>query len=102
MIDVVATIICGLTAYITGKYLLTHYNFFKSRRMLAWALACYPMQFFRYLGAKYFNINQVIFGTNPAGDIIECHNYMLLIITFFVVLFLIYYQIKIAIPERQK
>lgn len=102
MIDFIATVICGLSAYLTSKWLLDHYEFFRNRKILAWMLAAYPMQMLRYFGAKYFNINQVIFGTNAAEDIVIGHNFMLSVISFFVVFFLIYYQIKIMISSRKK
>ncbi len=102
MIDFIATVICGLSAYLTYKWLLDHYEFFRKIRMLAWTLAIYPMEMLRDFGAKYFNINQVIFGTNAAEDIVIGHNFMLSVISFFVVFFLIYYQIKIMISIRKR
>lgn len=102
MIDFIATVICGSFAVIIYTYIYNNYAFFKNRKILAWILSFYPMEMLRYFGAKYFNINQVIFGTNAAEDIVIGHNFMLSVISFFVVFFLIYYQIKIMINSRKK
>lgn len=83
MIDFIATVICGSFAVI----IYNNYAFFKNRKILAWILSFYPMEMLRYFGAKYFNINQVIFGTNTADQIIRLHNFMLSVISFFVVFF---------------